>query len=197
MATTTPLGKWAEQPIPNIPKDMSLHQAGPSTNTKPVPKPSPHTHRCISEFTEGHALAVCSKREEHSQRCCDESKLRGPHFACPRSMMATPLFRARTLHLKIVPPRLPQPPPELKERARERAENATFRSGAVPRRALRPHRVLEPRLQHVVVLVRCRVSGHYARECSGAQWREELEDVWDLGLFGEDDGCVPGGRVGT
>ena len=132
IATTTPLGKWAEQPIPNIPKDMSLHQAGPSTNTKPVPKPSPHTHRCISEFTEGHALAVCSKREEDSQRCCDESKLRGPHFACPRSMMATPLFRARTLHLKIVPPRLPQPPPELEERPRERAENATFRSGAVP-----------------------------------------------------------------
>jgi len=112
-------------------------------------------------------------------------------------MTATPLRRTRTLHLKVVPSRLPQPPPEQDERARERAEDATFRSSAVPRRALRPHRVLKPCLQHVVVLVRRRISGNYARECSGAHWREELEDVWDLGLLGEDDGCVAGGRVGT
>ena len=173
-----PLGKQVEQPIPDIPKGTSLHRATPSANAEPVPKPSRCTHCCICQFAEAHALAVCSKRE-HS-KCRNESKLHGPHLACSRSMTATPLHCTRSLHLKVVPSWLPKPPPELDERARERAEDATFRSSAVPRRALRPHRVLKPCLQHVVVLVRCGIGGNYAREYSGADWREELEDVWDL-----------------
>ena len=53
-------------------------------------------------------------------------------------MTTTPLLRAGTFDLKVAPPRLPQPPPEQDERARERAEDPTLRAGAVPRRALRP-----------------------------------------------------------
>ncbi len=112
-------------------------------------------------------------------------------------MTATPPLRAGTLNLIVVPLRLPEPPPEQDERARERAEDAALRAGAVPRRALRPDRVLKPLQQHVVVLVRRRIRGNYAREHSGAHGREELENVWDLGFFGEDDGCMASGRVRT
>jgi hypothetical protein len=162
---------------------------------KPVHKPSPHPHRRRSQFAEAHSLAVRNK-SKHSKRRNENSR-RDPRLACSRSMTATPLLRARTLDLKVVPPRLPQPPPEQDKRARECAEDTAACTDAVPRRALRPHRVVKPRLQHIVVLVRRRFRGNYAGECSGSYWREELEDVWDLGLFREDDGCVASGRVRT
>jgi hypothetical protein len=110
-------------------------------------------------------------------------------------MAATPLLRARTFDLTVIPPQLPQPPPEQDERAWERAEDAAPRAGTVQRRALCPDRVLKPFLQHysIVVLVRHRIRGNYVRERSGAHGREELED---LGFF-VDGGRVAGGRDRT
>ena len=163
--------------------------------TEPVHKPSPQMHRRVTRFSEAHPLAVCNKSKHRKHR--NENSRHVPHLACSRSITATPLFRARTLDLKVVPPRLPQPPPEQNKRARECAEDTATCTDAVPRGALRPHRVFKPRLQHIVVLVRRRFGGNYARECSRSHWREELEYVWDLGLFREDDGCVASGRVRT
>ena len=56
-----------------------------------------------------------------------------------RPMIATPLLRARTFDLKVIPLGLPQPLPEQDKRTRKRAEDSTLRAGAVPRRALRPN----------------------------------------------------------
>jgi hypothetical protein len=112
-------------------------------------------------------------------------------------MTASPLLRAGTFDLKVVPPRLPQPPPEQDERARERAEDATLRARAVPRRALRPNRVSKPLLEHVVVLIRRRIGGNHACERSVAHWGEKLENIRDLRFFGEDRGRVTRDRVRT
>ena len=72
-----------------------------------------------------------------------------------------------------------------------------MRAGTIPRRALRPDRVLESLLQHVVGLARRRLCGSYACGRSKAHECEKLEDEdeWDLGFFGGDHGCVASGRV--
>ena len=103
----------------------------------PIPKLSPHTHYPVSQFAEAHVLAVRNKRERSQRR--NQSKVHGLCLACSRSMTATPLLRAGAFDLKVVPPRLPQPPLEKDERPWERAEDAALSTGAVPRRALRPH----------------------------------------------------------
>ena len=112
-------------------------------------------------------------------------------------MTVTPPLRTRAFDLIVIPPRLPQPPPQQDEWARERAEDAAPRADAVPRRALRPDRALKPLLQHVVILVRRRICGNYARERSGAHGREELEDERDLGFLREYRRCVASTRVRT
>jgi hypothetical protein len=112
-------------------------------------------------------------------------------------MTAPPLLRAGTFDLEILPTGFSQPQPELEKGSRERAEDPTACTDAVPRCALRPDCIFEAGLQHVVVLVRRRVLRRYARKHSGAHGREKIENVRGLRFFGVDDGCVTGGRVRT
>ncbi len=112
-------------------------------------------------------------------------------------MTATPLLRAGTFDLEVIPAGLTQPPPKLAKRSWEGAEDAALRADAIPRCALRPDCILQPVLQHVVVLVRRCVLRRHAREHPCAHGREEFENVWGLGFFGVDDGRVSSGRVRT
>jgi len=123
------------------------------------------------------------------------------HQDCRRArrfcIAAAPLIRTRAHDLIILPAHPPQPPHEQHERTRKRAEDAATPAGAVPRRALRPDGVVEPPLQHVIVPVRRGVRGRDACEHARAHGLQELQEVRDLGLFGEDDGGVSRARIWT
>ena len=138
----------------------------------------PNTHSLCHNFAQFHASVEDNERERSEH--ISQNRRRQQSLVRPPRMAAAPLFRAGALYLMVLPAQRSQPPPELHERTWEHTENAPAATGAIPRSALRPRRVLEPLLQHVVVPVRRRIGRRHAVEHSGPQGLKELEEVCHL-----------------